>query len=31
MKSYALLTLCAGALLAGCASNIAPVRTEPIY
>ena len=31
MKSYALLTLCAGALLAGCASNTAPVRTEPTY
>ena len=31
MKSYALLTLCAGALLAGSASNNAPVRTEPTY
>lgn len=28
---YALLTLCAGALLAGCANNAAPVRIEPTY
>ena len=31
MKSYALLTLCAGALLAGCANNAAPLRVEPTY
>ena len=31
MKSYALLTVLAGALLAGCASNTAPVRVEPTY
>ncbi len=31
MKSYALLTVLAGALLAGCASNNAPVRVEPTY
>jgi hypothetical protein len=31
MKSYALLTALAGALLAGCASNGVPVRTEPTY
>lgn len=31
MKKFALLTLCAGALLAGCASNTAPVRVEPTY
>ncbi|MGP1680949.1 MAG: FlgO family outer membrane protein [Giesbergeria sp.] len=31
MKSYALLTLCAAALLAGCASKPAPVRVEPTY
>jgi hypothetical protein len=31
MKSYALLSLCAGALLAGCAQNGAPVRVEPTY
>lgn len=31
MKSFALLTAMAGALLAGCASNNAPVRTEPTY
>lgn len=31
MKSYALLTALAGALLVGCASNGVPVRTEPTY
>jgi len=31
MKSYALLTALAAALLAGCASNTAPVRAEPTY
>ena len=31
MKSYALLTALAAALLAGCASNTAPVRNEPTY
>lgn len=31
MKSYALLTLCAGALLAGCANNAPPLRVEPTY
>ena len=31
MKSYALLTVLAGALLVGCASNNAPVRVEPTY
>ena len=31
MKSYALLTALAGTLLAGCASNNVPVRTEPTY
>lgn len=31
MKTFALLTLCASALLAGCATNTAPVRAEPTY
>lgn len=31
MKSYALLTALAGALLAGCATNNVPVRAEPSY
>lgn len=31
MKTFALLTVCAAALLAGCATNTAPVRLEPTY
>lgn len=31
MKISALLILCAGGMLAGCASNTAPVRFEPTY
>ena len=30
-KTTALLTALAAALMAGCASNTAPVRTEPTY